>query len=115
MYISKGVSPLAMNDVTSGFNIRYDITLIPRYEHMCGFEEDVRHALMYVCAGKEELTDEEKQKFVDDHLEQMRKYYNGYKFRATTEDGVFNTNLCLDYLQRMSMDDPLQLSTPITS
>ncbi|CAG8649087.1 7688_t:CDS:2, partial [Paraglomus brasilianum] len=37
-----GVSPLSMNDVTSGFNIRFDISLIPKYEHMLGlYEKDI--------------------------------------------------------------------------
>ncbi|RUS16035.1 hypothetical protein BC937DRAFT_91677 [Endogone sp. FLAS-F59071] len=107
------VLPLAMNDVTSGFNIRYDITLEPTYEHMCGLKkEDIRHALESIFTGREELTDEEKKISVDTHLEQMRKYYNGYKFRTTNDDGIYNTNLCLDYLQRLSMGDPLQLVDP---
>ena len=42
----------------------------------------------------------------------MREYYNGYKFRTTEDDGVYNTNMCLDYLQRLLMKRSLQLVDP---
>jgi hypothetical protein len=109
-----GVSPLSMNDVTSSFNIRYDITLIPKYECMCGLrEEDIRRGLELVFDHKKDFEEEEaKREAIEKHLELMRQYYNGYKFRATDDGGVYCTNLCLDYLQRLLMGFPLRLVDP---
>jgi hypothetical protein len=97
-FTSKGVSPLSMNDITSGFNIRHDIILLLKYEHMCGLKEkDIQRALEFVFA-KKGITGKEKQDAVNIHLNQMREYYNGYKFGTIGTDRIYNTNLCLDYL-----------------
>jgi len=51
-----------MNDVTSGFNIQFDISLIPKYEHMLGlYEKDIRRGLEFIFSSKEEMNEEVKQ------------------------------------------------------
>ncbi|RUS23175.1 hypothetical protein BC937DRAFT_91659 [Endogone sp. FLAS-F59071] len=82
------VCPLVLNDITSGFNIQYDITLEQTYEHMCGFEEiDVKHTLKIIFSEK-----------------------NGYRFgiKENSEE-VYNTNLCLNYLQYLLKNYNIQL------
>jgi hypothetical protein len=99
-----------MDYITSGFNIRHDITLLPRYEYMCGLKKkDIQNGLEFVFAEKEGMTDKEKQNVINIHLNQMHEYYNGYKFGTMGIDKIYSTNLCLDYLQCLLIGDPLQL------
>ncbi|KAF9201189.1 hypothetical protein BGZ49_008578 [Haplosporangium sp. Z 27] len=106
----KGVSPLAVNDYASGFNIRFDITLIPRYSQMLGLRvQDIERALFIIFDMEEEMSLEEKENTVKIHMEKMREYYNGYKFEPSIDKEVYNTNLRLDYQQRLLMGDPIQL------
>ncbi|KAF8971988.1 hypothetical protein BGZ46_010181 [Entomortierella lignicola] len=104
------VSPLAVNDYASGFNIRLDITLIPRYSQMLGLQvQDIERVLFIIFDMKREMSLEEKENTVKMHMEQMREYYNGYKFEPSIDKEVYNTNMCLDYQQRLLMGDPIQL------
>jgi len=80
---------------------------------MCGLKEaDIRHGLEFIFASREKMSEEERQNAVNAHLEQMRDYYNGYKFGTVEGGGVYNTNLCLDYLQRLLIGDPFHLIDP---
>ena len=68
-----GVSPVAMDDVTSGFNVGRNLSLSPELNAMLGFTEgEVRRVLnIYHEAG-------EIGEHPDDALATMRQWYNGY-------------------------------------
>lgn len=38
-----GISPVALDDLASGFNIARDITANPQFNTMLGFSETLRH------------------------------------------------------------------------
>ena len=88
-----GVSPLAMDDVTSGFNIGRNLSLSQDFNAMLGFTEDeVREVLRtYHAAGA--LTEHP-----DHALATMREWYNGYRFSEDAPDDVYNTDMVLYYL-----------------
>ena len=88
-----GVSPVAMDDVTSGFNIGRNLSLDQRFNAMLGFTEDeVRGALnTYHAAGA-------MAEHPDDALATMREWYNGYRFAANAPKDVYNTDMVLYYL-----------------
>ena len=88
-----GVSPLAMDDVTSGFNIGRNLSLSPELNAMLGFTEDeVRRVLdIYHAAG---AIGERP----DDALATMRRWYNGYRFATEAQEDVYNTDMVLYYL-----------------
>ena len=88
-----GVSPVAMDDVTSGFNIGRNLSLDPQFNEMLGFTEDeVRQVLRtYHVAGALEERPE-------DALRTMREWYNGYRFAEDAERDVYNTDMVLYYL-----------------
>ena len=88
-----GVSPLAMDDVTSGFNIGRNLSLSPELNAMLGFTEDeVRRVLhTYHAAG---AIGERP----DDALATMRQWYNGYRFAEEADEDVYNTDMVLYYL-----------------
>ena len=105
MFIT-GVSPITMDDVTSGFNIGTNISLDPRFDQMLGFTEaEVRVLLeMYRHLG---AFDQE----VEAALDVMREWYNGYRFAKSAEDDIYNTDMVLYYLKasipNRSMPDEL--------
>ena len=88
-----GVSPVAMDDVTSGFNIGRNLSLDPQFNEMLGFTEDeVRQVLRtYHAAGA--LAERP-----EDDLRTMREWYNGYRFAEDAEQDVYNTDMVLYYL-----------------
>ena len=92
MFIT-GVSPITMDDVTSGFNIGRNISLQPEFNDMLGFtEEEVRHLLeLYRACG---VFDQE----VEAALEVMREWYNGYRFAKSAQGGLYNTDMVLYFL-----------------
>ena len=92
MFIA-GVSPIAMDDVTSGFNIGKNISLQPEFNDMLGFtEEEVRELLeMYRDYG---VFNQE----VEAALDIMREWYNGYRFSEEIQGDLYNTDMVLYFL-----------------
>ena len=88
-----GVSPVAMDDLTSGFNIGRNLSLDPQFNEMLGFTEgEVRRVLgTYHDAGAMAERPE-------DALGTMREWYNGYRFAEDAEQGIYNTDIVLYYL-----------------
>ena len=88
-----GVSPITMDDVTSGFNIGRNISLRPEFNDMLGFtEEEVRDLLeLYRDLG---VFNQE----VEAALAVMREWYNGYRFAEETEGDLYNTDMVLYFL-----------------
>ena len=95
MFIT-GVSPVTMDDVTSGFNIGANISLNPAFNELLGFTEDeVRNTLrMYSEAGA-------LNQKVDAALDTMREWYNGYRFAKGAANDVYNSDMVLYYLKAL--------------
>ncbi len=95
-----GVSPVTMDDVTSGFNIASNISLRPEFNMMLGFsEEDVRGMIRYYqSVGMLDGKDEEAL------IEEMKPWYNNYCFSrksVDTDPKMFNCDMVLYYLNRV--------------
>ena len=88
-----GVSPVTMDDVTSGFNIGANISLLPEFNELLGFTEaEVREVLeMYRDLG---VFNQD----VEEALGLMGEWYNGYRFAEDAENEVYNTDMVLFYL-----------------
>lgn len=72
-----GVSPLALNDLTSGFNIARNVTLDPALDGLCGFTEKDLEALLDLLAREEGSAAPPGRA---DLLTTLRTWYNGYRF-----------------------------------
>ena len=95
-----GVTPVTMDDVTSGFNIAANVSLNPAFAALTGFTHgDVRAMLAYYRAHAGFAFDEAAV------FETMRRWYDGYRFSPETgADGkepprVANPTLVLYYMQ----------------
>ena len=95
-----GVTPVTMDDVTSGFNIAANISLNPVFAAFAGFtHDDIREMLAHYRAHAGFAFDEEAV------FETMRRWYDNYRFSPETgSDGreppcVANPTLVLYYMQ----------------
>ena len=88
-----GVSPITMDDVTSGFNIGTNVSLLPEFNEVLGFTEaEVRRLLeAYREAG---VFNQD----VDATLDLMREWYAGYRFAKGAESSLYSPDVVLDYL-----------------
>ena len=91
-----GVSPVTMDDLTSGYNIATNITARAAFNQMLGFsEEEVRQMFHYYLDAGWIKGD------IDAMLDEMRPWYDNYCFAEesfTTESKVYNSNMVLYYL-----------------
>ncbi|GBU08075.1 hypothetical protein AwDysgo_14060 [Bacteroidales bacterium] len=93
MFIT-GVSPLTMDDLTSGFNIGSNVTLEPQFNDIIGFsEQELRTMLDYFKAqGKMPHT-------VEEIIETIRPWYNNYCFaEECIGNNMYNSDMVLYYL-----------------
>ena len=95
-----GVSPVTMDDVTSGFNIGANISFRAKYNEMVGFTEtEVRDLVeMYRDLG---VFDED----ADAAMAVMREWYNGYRFAKGVTEDIYNTDMVLYYLKHSIPND----------
>ncbi|MCQ2395304.1 MAG: AAA family ATPase, partial [Kiritimatiellae bacterium] len=94
-----GVTPVTMDDVTSGFNIATNVSLDPAFAALTGFtRDDLREMLAYYRANAGFAFDEAAV------YETMRRWYDNYRFAPETgSDGaepphVANPTLVLYYM-----------------
>ena len=91
-----GVSPVTLDDVTSGYNIATSITMDARFNQMLGFSEtDVRKMIRYYQSACALKADEEQL------IAEMKPWYDGYCFseRAVyTDPKMFNCDMVTYYL-----------------
>ena len=95
MFIT-GVSPVVMSDITSGYNIAKNIYFEPEFNDLCGFRqselEDVITRIVDECSF-------EKKK-IQEALDLMQTYYNGYTFSHTADESVYNPTLVIYFLEQ---------------
>jgi hypothetical protein len=90
-----GVSPVTMDDVTSGFNIGTNITLDPDINEIMGFTKKEVETMIeyYRQTGKIRHSTSEL-------MEIMSQWYNHYRFSIDADTDLFNTVHILYFLQQ---------------
>ena len=111
-----GVSPVTLDDVTSGFNIGWHISTKPEFNQMLGFSlEEVRKMFAYYkeVGGIPATSD------IEAMIDEMKPWYDNYCFSKKaleTQSKVFNCDMVIYYL-RNYMDrgeGPKQMIDPNT-
>ena len=91
-----GVSPVTLDDLTSGYNIATNITMDSRFNRMLGFSEtEVREMIRYYQSADVLHADEEAL------IAEMKPWYDGYCFseKAVYSDPkMFNCDMVAYYL-----------------
>ncbi|WP_455669311.1 ATP-binding protein [Phocaeicola sp.] len=95
-----GVSPVTLDDLTSGFNIGWHLSMNPKFDKMLGFStEDVRAMLLYYKeAGMLPAEND-----VEAMIAEMKPWYDNYCFAKEClkeEARVFNCDMVLYYLRQ---------------
>ena len=97
-----GVSPVTMDDLTSGFNIGTNYSLSPKFNEMIGFtEEEVRQMLTYYS------TTSHFNHTVDELLDIMKPWYDNYCFAQGRygETTMYNSNMVLYFVKNYLDND----------
>ena len=92
-----GVSPVTLDDLTSGFNIGTNYSLSYGFNEMVGFtEQEVREMLTYYSQQYD------FRHSVDELIEVMKPYYDNYCFaeEAYGETTMYNSNMVLSFLYK---------------
>ena len=99
--IMLGVSPITLDDLTSGYNIALNITMDPRFNQMLGFsEDDVRQMIRYYKeegAIKEDVTE-------DSIIDDIKPWYDNYCFAKGSfgrEPSMFNSDMVCYYMNNL--------------
>ncbi|MDE6179961.1 MAG: ATP-binding protein, partial [Phocaeicola sp.] len=109
-----GVSPVTLDDLTSGFNIGWNISTDPQFNGMLGFsEEEVRAMLRYYQEAGRLKGD------VEAMIDEMKPWYDNYCFAKESlkrDPKIFNSDMVLYYLchRLQSGESPEQMIDPNT-
>ena len=94
-----GVSPITLDDLSSGYNIDWNISTDPRFNAMMGFDEtEVRKMFRYYRQNNILTGD------IETMITEMKPWYNNYCFArmALDNDRVFNCDMTLYYLRNQT-------------
>ena len=97
-----GVSPITLDDVTSGFNIGKNISLREEFNAVLGFTEHEVECLLetYRKAGALDVD-------TGTALDVMREWYDGYRFAKDAKETVYNTDMVLYFLDAVVPNKPM--------
>jgi hypothetical protein len=89
-----GITPIMLDDLTSGFNISYNISLEEKYNEMLGFTSEEVEKLMDETGVDRSLIT------VD-----MELFYNGYLFHKDGKHRVYNPTMMLYFVMQLLESD----------
>ncbi len=91
-----GVSPIMLDDLTSGFNISRNLTMTPAVHGMLGFTEEELTAIL--AEFKPNLPNADV--LPDGLLSELQKNYNGYLFHPEGGSRLYNPDMVLHFLNQ---------------
>ena len=92
-----GVTSIQLDSMTSGFSIATNYSDDPDFAGMFGFSEAELRELI------PQLVDLKRcDKSLDEIVNRMKEWYNGYHFSADSNESVFNASMCLYYLKAIA-------------
>ena len=108
-----GVSPITMDDVTSGFNIGKNVSPRPEFNDLLGFTEEEVRGLLALYRDRGAFDQD-----VDAALEVMHEWYDGYRFAKGARGDLYNTDMVLYYMSesvpnKPMPDDPIDVNVRI--
>ena len=89
-----GISPIMLDDMTSGFNISTNLTMHAGFNEMLGFTEDELTGIIEAYGMKEGK---------DKLVERLRTYYNGYLFNVGSKRRLYNPDMILYFFSELQM------------
>ena len=93
-----GVSPVTLDDLSSGYNIDWNISQAPEFNHMLGFSEsDVRTMFRYYQDNGKLRADAD----IEAMMAEMKPWYNNYCFaeECTKDNRIYDGYRVMNYLR----------------
>lgn len=95
-----GVTPVAVNDMASGFNIAKHIYLDEDFQDLCGFTQaDVERVVDGILASGSYTLRR------DALMEDLRRYYDGLRFCRSAQGHLYNPDMVLHFLTELRPPD----------
>ncbi|MCP5051829.1 MAG: AAA family ATPase [bacterium] len=88
-----GVSPITLDDVTSGYNIGLNVTIDPAFNGMLGFTQDEVIQMIDYYRAEGKIVHEN-----DYLLEIMTQWYGNYLFSEDAHTRIYNSDMILYFL-----------------
>jgi len=99
-----GVSPIMLDDLSSGFNIISHISRLDRFNAMAGFTRaDVERAVDEFLLGAPDLAPDPRLADRTALIDTMERHYNGYRFSKRATERMFNSDLVLYFLRSVAV------------
>ena len=95
-----GVSPVVMSDISSGYNVAENLSLLPAFENLCGFSGTEISDLLQKIGGECGFSAAQ----TAEALDMMRTFYNGYCFGYENREPIYNPTLALYFLKALTRD-----------
>ncbi|MEJ6952525.1 AAA family ATPase [Natronospora cellulosivora (SeqCode)] len=101
-----GISPVMLDDLTSGFNISTNITMSKLFNEILGFTEEEVKGIIEKVARADDIDLDKEQLLLE-----LRKNYNGYLFNKDSKKRLYNPDMILHFFNQylMTGDYPDQL------
>ena len=98
-----GVSPIMLDDLSSGFNIITHISMEQTFNAMAGFtRSEVEHAVDLLLNDHPELTSDPRMRDRDALMATLERFYDGYRFSDRASERMYNSTLVLYFLSQVS-------------
>ena len=93
-----GVSPVTLDDLSSGYNIDWNISQDPRFNHMLGFSESDVRTMFHYYQDNGKLRAEAD---IEAMMAEMKPWYNNYCFaeECLEDDRLYNCDMVYYYLR----------------
>ncbi|TWI73047.1 putative AAA-ATPase [Desulfobotulus alkaliphilus] len=103
-----GVSPVVLSDITSGYNVAKSVYHKPALNDLCGFsEKEVRAEIETIVKTRnsenyviENLAIGDS--VIEDALNTMRTFYNGYLFSTEAHEFIYNPTMCIYFFEEFA-------------
>jgi hypothetical protein len=95
-----GVAPVVLSDMSSGYNVAEHIYLRREFNDLCGFlDTEIVQALTQIA-----LECHFPEPKVQQALQLMRTFYDGYRFSEAVQEWIYNPTLALYFLKNFQQD-----------
>ncbi|MBQ8706791.1 MAG: AAA family ATPase [Succinivibrionaceae bacterium] len=94
-----GVSSVSLDSLTSGFNISLNVTSDKCFNEYAGFTEDELKKLVAELVDVKSIG-----VAIEDVISRMRPVYDGYCFSRHAKKTLYNSSMCLYYLNKMQTE-----------
>jgi hypothetical protein len=95
-----GVAPIVLSDMTSGYNVAEDLSLLPDFYDLCGFHEAEVAALLAQVGQTCDLSPAQ----ITEASTLLRTFYNGYRFGLRATALIYNPTLTLYFLKALQRE-----------